>query len=102
LKSPGATAVFSPGGTFILEATNGTRTFSTDMGVGGSAAGALAATLPADGLSRFAFFVPDAVPEPSSIALLGTVLLGVAAVARKHLIFNEALTLGRTGESRAR
>jgi len=84
LVSPGNTVTFTPGGNFILEATNGSQTFSTNMGVGGMVGGSPAATTPADGISHFAFFTPAAVPEPASIFLFGTALLGVGAIARRQ------------------
>jgi len=86
LISPGNTVTFTPGGNFVLEATNGSQTFSTNMGIGASVGGNPAATTPADGISHFAFFAPVAtvVPEPATICLFGTLLMGVAALARRQ------------------
>lgn len=73
LFGPGLqTATFTPGGDFVL------------IGNVGGATNFASNTAAADGVSHFAFFGP-AVPEPSSIGLLGFALLGGGLAFRKRL-----------------
>jgi PEP-CTERM motif len=64
---------FTPGGDFVL------------IGNVGGGASFASNTAAADGVSHLAFFGPSAVPEPSSIGLLGFALLGGGLVFRKRL-----------------
>jgi hypothetical protein len=67
---------FDPGGNFILVGQVGQGWGSTDFFSDSAAS---------DGASHFAFF-GNAVPEPSSIGLLGVALLGAGLALRKRLI----------------
>jgi hypothetical protein len=76
LFSPGVQGpvTFTPGGDFVL------------IGNVASPATSFASnTAAADGVSHFAFFGPAAVPEPSSIGLLGFALLSGGLAFRKRL-----------------
>jgi hypothetical protein len=78
LNSPGGTATFTPNGEFVIEAKNTSETFASVIGAAGT-------PTPADGVSHFAFFAPDPVPEPGSIVLFGTILaFGLGSIARKR------------------
>ena len=76
-----AGATFKPVGEFLIEASNGSETFSSVMGVGGPVGSTPA--IPSDQVSHFAFFAP--VPEPGSIVLFGTVLaFGLGSIKWKR------------------